>query len=391
VLLAGPRQAGKTTLAKSVVDKRRPYFTLDDAATLRLATSDPKGFIRGLDQATLDEIQRAPDLLLAIKESVDNDGRPGRFLLTGSANIMSIPTVADSLAGRMEIVTLLPLSRSEISGQKPTFIEQALEGTIACPGSSPPVGNELAEIVLTGGYPEVVARSTSDRRLKWCLEYINAIIQRDVRDIAEVHRLGDMPRLIRLFAMHSAKLTNYSEIGAPLAMDRKTVQRYLDVFSNLYITRSVAPWHSNKITRLTKSPKLHFLDTGLLCALQSVSIDTIRADRTSFGPILESYVFTELAKQVGWLPTHGISIHHFRTTTRSQDEVDFVLEDNKGRIAGVEVKASATVTPDDFNGLKKLAEASRGQFMSGVVLYDGDKVLPFGPRMHAAPVSNLWK
>ena len=389
VLIVGPRQAGKSTLAKSLSSSARAYLTLDDPATLSSAKSDPKGFIRGLSTATIDEIQRAPELLLAIKESVDVDQRPGRFLLTGSANIMSLPTIADSLAGRMEVITLLPLSQSELAGKKPTFIELAFDGRTA-PAKSPIVGDELVEIVLSGGYPEVLARSTPVRRNKWCLDYVDAIIQRDVRDVAEVSRLGDMPRLMRMFAHHTAQITNSAEIGKSLTMDRKTVQRYLDIFSALYLTRAIEPWHNNQISRLSKSPKLHFLDSGLLASLRAASADTIRADRTSFGPLLETFVFGELLKQAGWLTERGILIHHFRTTTNKPDEVDFVLEDNKRRILGVEVKASATASASDFNGIRKLSEATKNRFSAGIVLYDGDKVLPFGDKMFAVPVSNLW-
>ena len=390
VFIAGPRQAGKSTLAQQIAGSERPYYTLDDQATLRAAKSDPKGFIRGLDHVTVDEIQRAPELLLAIKESVDNDPRPGRFLLTGSANIMTLPAVADSLAGRMETITLLPLSQGEINGRKPTFLDLALQGRVAPQSSTPAIGDDLIEIVLTGGYPEAVARSTQERRTKWYLDYINSIIQRDVRDIAEVSRLGDMPRLIQLLAQHSAQLVNYSEIGAPLAMDRKTVQRYLDIFSALYITRSVGPWHNNQITRLTKSPKLHFLDSGLLAALRGMTIERVRADRGPFGHVLETFVFGELVKQAGWLETRGISIHHFRTTTKTQDEVDFVLEDNQGSVVAMEVKASATVTSSDFNGIRKLSEVTKDRFVIGILTYDGDKVIPFGSNMWAVPISNLW-
>lgn len=389
VLIVGPRQSGKSTLVTSLAGSTRTYLTLDDPATLSSAQSDPKGFIRGLSSATIDEIQRAPELLLAIKESVDADQRPGRFLLTGSANIMSLPTIADSLAGRMEVITLLPLSRSEIIGKKPTFIELAFDGRTA-PAKSPIVGDELVDIVLSGGYPEVLSRSAPARRNKWCLDYIDAIIKRDVRDVAEVSRLGDMPRLMRMFAHHTAQITNYAEIGKSLTMDRKTVQRYLDIFSALYLTRSIEPWHNNQISRLSKSPKLHFLDSGLLASLRGATADTIRADRTSFGPLLETFVFGEILKQVGWLTERGILIHHFRTTTNKPDEVDFVLEDNKRRIVGVEVKASATASANDFNGIRKLSETTKSRFSAGIVLYDGDKVLPFGDKMFAVPVSNLW-
>jgi predicted AAA+ superfamily ATPase len=390
VLIVGPRQAGKSTLVKAIAGAGRPYLTLDDEATLQLAKSDPKGFIRGLDKASIDEVQRVPELMLAIKESVDNDKRPGRFLLTGSANVMSLPAIADSLAGRMEIVTLLPLSRAEIAARKPTFIELAFEGRVAAPDRSSIVGDDLIEIVAAGGYPEVLARSAPSRRAKWCLDYIDAIIHRDVREVAEIARLGDMPRLVRLLAHHAAQLVNYTEIAAPLAMDRKTVRRYLEIFSALFITRSIEPWHSNQISRITKSPKLHFLDSGLLSALRGASIESMRSDKAVLGPILECFVFGELLKQAGWLTGRSISIHHFRTTTGRPDEVDFVLEDSARNVIGIEVKASATVWPHDFKGLRKLTDVTKSRFKLGIVLYDGDKVIPFGSNMFAAPISNLW-
>jgi predicted AAA+ superfamily ATPase len=390
VLIAGPRQAGKSTLAKHVTDPKRPYYTLDDEATSSAAKSDPKGFIRGLGEATIDEIQRAPELLLAIKESVDNDPRPGRFLLTGSANIMALPKLSDSLAGRMEVITLLPLARGEIVGQKPTFLDLALKGEVAAPSNAPPLGDDLIEIVLTGGYPEAVARSTPQRRSKWYLDYIDAIIQRDVRDIAEVGKLGDMPRLFRLLAQHTAQLVNFSEMGAPLGLDRKTVQRYLDIFSALYLTRSIEPWSKNRISRLTKTPKLHFLDSGLLAAIRGISLEGVRTDKTAFGHILESFVFSEILKQAGWLQTNGILIYHFRTLAKKPEEVDFALEDRQGRVMGIEVKASATVKEDDFRGMRKLLELTGERFVIGMVVYDGDKVVPFGPNLYAVPIANLW-
>lgn len=387
VLLAGPRQAGKTTLAQSLADGRREYQTLDNATTLDAATRDPTGFVRNLDHAIIDEVQRAPELLLAIKESVDADPRPGRFLLTGSANLMTLPRVADSLAGRMETVQLLPLAQSEIAaGAPPAFLESAFRGELA-KGDRRLIGAELAEAVLSGGYPEALARKTWARRQAWYLAYVDAVVQRDVRDIANVDQLERMPRLLRVLAEHSGRLVNHSNIGAAIGLNHVTTHRYATVFEQLFLVRTLPPWHNNALKRLTKTPKLHFLDAGLLSALRAVTPERITRDRSAFGPILESFVFSELLKFGGWSDEH-LSFSHYRD--KDQYEVDVVIEDRRGLVVGVEVKAGATVTSNDFRGLKRLQEAAGDRFALGLVLYDHDKAVPFGERLWAAPLSSLF-
>lgn len=387
VFIAGPRQAGKTTLLKILAPENRPYLTLDDETTLRAAKADPRGFVRGLSRAAIDEVQRVPELLLSIKESVDADPRPGRFLLTGSANVMALPRVADSLAGRMGVLPLLPLSRAEILGRPSSFLSLAFQGQVAPVGGAV-VGDDLIEIVLAGGYPEVLSRPSVERRQRWCLDYLDAIVQRDVRDVAEVGRLGEMSRLLHLLAAHSGRLINAAEIAAPLGLDRKTAQRYTDILAALFLVATVPAWSGNQIKRLIKAPKLHFLDSGLLAALLGIDADRIRADRSLLGPLLETFVYGELAKQAGWSDKR-IGFFHFRT--KEGREVDLVMEDRLGRIVGIEVKASATVTPSDFGGVRRLAEACGDRFVLGAVCYDGDTVVPFGPNMWAIPVSNLWR
>jgi len=386
VLLAGPRQAGKTTLARSLAGGERVFFTLDNASTLAAARADPTGFVRALDRAIIDEVQRAPDLLLAIKESVDVDPRPGRFLLTGSANLMTIPRVADSLAGRMETVRLLPLAHAEIANASPpAFLRSLFDG------EPPPVGDvfvgeALTEIVLTGGYPEAVSRRSWTRRQDWCLDYIDAVVQRDVRDIASVDQFDRMPRLLRVLAEHSGQLLNHAGAGAAIGLNHTTTRKYTGIFEQLFLLRTLPPWRSNTLSRLVKSPKLHFLDAGLLAALRSVTPERIGRDRTAFGPILETFVFSELLKIAGW-SGERFSFSHYRD--KDQAEVDIVIEDSRGRVVGVEVKASATVGAADFRGLNRLAEAAGDKFAFGVVLYDHDRPVPFGKRMWAIPLSAL--
>ncbi len=386
VLICGPRQSGKTTLAQQVAGADMPFVTLDDATALDAAATDPVGFLRGFERAVIDEVQRAPGLILAIKAAVDSDPRPGRFLLTGSANLMTLPRVADSLAGRMSIVRLLPLARAEVHGVRPSFLERAF---VSEPPNvtTPIVGDDLVETVLAGGYPEALARSRWRRRRNWHLDYVEAIVQRDVRDVARVEQLSLMPRLLRVLAEHSGQLVNYTGLGGPVGMNHVTTRRYMGVFENLFLVHALSPWHTSALKRLAKSPKLHFLDAGLLAALRNLSPDRLRRDRTPFGPLLKTFVFGELLKLAGWsLDRHTFS--HFRDKERN--EVDIVIEDGDGRIVGIEVKASATVSAGDFSGLRRLAGASGDRFALGMVLYDHDRIVPFGERLFAVPVSALW-
>ncbi|MBX4971026.1 ATP-binding protein [Rhizobium binae] len=386
VLIVGPRQSGKTTLAKKMANEGREYYTLDNATTLDAARQDPVGFVRRLDRAIIDEIQRAPELLLAIKESVDTDQRPGRFLLTGSANLMTLPRVADSLAGRMEVVRLLPLAQSEIRTAGSSFLRDAFQNE-AKGGGEPIVGDDLMAAVLAGGYPEALGRKTLSRRQDWYTDYIQAIVQRDVRDVAQIEQIAQMPRLLRILAEHSGQLVNYSGIGAAIGMNHITTQKYVGIFESLFLARTVQPWFSNKLKRLTKTPKIHFLDSGLLASLRDLSLDRLRHDRGQFGALLETFVFGEILKLASAAQT-GFEFSHFRD--KQQNEVDIVIEDRRGRIVGIEIKAAASVSNSDFSGLRILAEASGERFVSGLVLYDHDKVIPFGERLSAVPISALW-
>jgi len=386
VLLAGPRQAGKTTLAKKVAEEHATFLTLDDPTVLSAAKDDPVGFVRGLDRATIDEVQRAPDLILAIKRSVDEDTRPGRFLLTGSANLLTLPLVADSLAGRMAIVDLLPLSVSEIRRHPSHFLEEAFRGHVPKPKDLV-LGEALVTAVLTGGYPEVLLRSTWNRRRDWCLDYVRAIVERDVRDIAQIDKAQQLPRLLRVLAHHSGQLVNYSGLGAPLGLTHVTTQKYAGLFEQLFLTRLLPPWSNNELKRLIKTPKIHFLDSGLLAALRDLSPQRIADDRSAFGAVLETFVLSEVLKLSSW-SGQRFSLSHYRD--KEQNEVDIVIEDQERKIVGLEVKASATVVTADFNGLRKLAESAGKRFTLGLVLYDGDSVVPFGPNLFAAPISALW-
>lgn len=386
VMIAGPRQSGKTTFAQLVAHKGMPYFSLDDATTRASALDDPAGFVARLDRAVIDEVQRSPELLLAIKASVDADPRPGRFLLTGSANLMTLPRVADSLAGRMEVIRLLPLAQAEIRWERPKLLEALFEGEVP-EVQTRVLGDALVDAVLSGGYPEALTRRSWKRRQDWYLGYIDALVQRDVREVAAVEQIGQMPRLLRVLAEHSGQLANASAAGAPLGLNHVTAQKYTNVFESLFLVTTLQPWFSNDLKRLTKTAKLHFLDSGLLAALRGVSADRVRKDRTAFGPVLETFVLAELLKMAGWTDER-LEFMYFRDKERN--EVDIVLQNRRGEVVGVEVKAASTVVAADFRGMRRLAEACGERFRMGVVLYDHDRLVPFGERMLAAPLSVLW-
>jgi predicted AAA+ superfamily ATPase len=386
VLLAGPRQAGKTTLVRQMAEKGLRYLTLDDELTLLSAREDPVGMIRNLDRAVIDEIQRAPQLLLAIKKSVDEDRRPGRFLLTGSANLMALPTVADSLAGRMETLSLLPLSQSEIEGGAQNWIDSVFSGLIPKSGTLAK-DCDLVDRVLRGGYPEAISRPSPKRRATWAKQYLDAIIQRDVRDVSGIEKLDQLPRFLRALAQTAGQMCNYTKLGGQVGLDGKTASTYIGVFEQMYLLKRVDVWARNRLNRVVKTPKLQFIDSGLLATLLDLSTYEVQQDRTPFGNVLETFVYGELLKHTT-TANGDYQLMYYRDTDKF--EVDVVIENAAGHLIGVEVKAAATVKERDLRGLKKLASQAGDQFKMGVLLYDGDETMPLGDGIWAAPLSTLW-
>ena len=386
VLLAGPRQAGKTTLVRQLATLGARYFTLDDENTLLSAREDPVGMIRSLDRAVIDEIQRAPQLLLAIKKSVDQDRRPGRFLITGSANLMTLPTVADSLAGRMETLTLLPLSQSELESQTTNWLDSVFSGQIPTfqKKSTDP---DLVDRVLRGGYPEAISRKTLKRRTTWARQYIDAIIQRDVREISGIEKLDQLPRLLRALSQTVGQLCNYSQLGGQVRLDGKTVSKYLSLLEQMYLLKRVDVWAHNRLNRVIKTPKLQFIDSGLLASVIDLSPEEVYRDRTRFGHVLETFVFGELLKHKTTADGH-YQLMYYRDPDKV--EVDIVIENAVGQLVGIEVKAKASINTADLKGLRKLSSLAGNHFKMGVLLYDGDETLPLGDGMWAAPISTLW-
>ena len=387
VLIAGPRQVGKTTLARSFAESRgMRYLTLDNDLTLLAAKEDPTGLLRNLDRAVIDEVQRAPQLLLSLKKIIDEDRRSGRFLLTGSANLMALPTVADSLAGRMETLTLLPLSQAEMHGGRSNWLDSVFAGTLPAVRTSL-VDDALVETVLRGGYPEAVARETFRRRNVWAKQYIDALLLRDVRELASIHKVDQLPRFLRALAQTAGQLCNYSKLGGQVGLDHKTAAVYLGIFEQMYLVKRVEPWANNRLKRVLKTPKLQFLDPGLLASLSGTTPGSISLDRKAFGHILESFVFAELLKHAQ-TAEESCQIFHYRD--QDKREVDLVVENASGHIVGIEIKATASLKSGDVAGLKHLLEVAPEKFRMGVILYDGNEILPLGERLWAAPLSTLW-
>ena len=388
VALIGPRQCGKTTLAQRLGAKAGyAYKSFDDAVTLAAARSDPIGFVADLPaKCILDEVQRAPGIFSSLKMAVDANRAPGRFLLTGSANVLLVPALSDSLAGRMGIQRLYPLAQSEMAGHPPHFLDTLFGGRFSA-RKRPRLGRELAGRIADGGYPAALGRGTARRRAAWYRDYVETMVQRDVRDLARIASLDTLPRLLKLAAGQTARLINISDLGAPLQLSRPTIRDYVTLLEGVFLLEEVPPWHSNRLSRLIKTPKLHVGDTGIACAVLNRDGAALWEDRALLGQMLETFVYQELRRQASWQEDE-FRFHHFRD--RDGFEVDLVLERPGGELAGVEVKAGATVTAADFRGLQKLKDGTGKHFRAGIVLYDGEVAASFGEGLYAVPLSELW-
>jgi predicted AAA+ superfamily ATPase len=392
VLVHGARQTGKTTLVQAVADASpaRRYLTLDDASVLAAAKGDPDGFISGLDgSVVLDEIQRAPELFRAIKASVDRQRKPGRFLLTGSANVLALPKLAESLAGRMEIIPLQPFSQGELEGVCESFIDEAFAKRRITPRSASRKGMaDLIDRALAGGYPEVVSRKDQSRRSAWFGSYLTTILQRDVRDIANIEALQALPRMLALLASRAGTLLNFADLARSLSIPQTTLKRYFALLEATFLVMNLPAWSTSLGQRIVKSPKLFLNDTGLMSHLLGLDRDRLGAESTMLGPLLENFIVLEVMKQASWSDAMP-RLFHFRTPPGR--EVDIVLEDRAGRIVGVDVRSSASVEPDSFKGLQTLAEMAGEKFLRGVVLYTGGETVPFASNMTAMPIAALWQ
>jgi predicted AAA+ superfamily ATPase len=388
VLLNGARQTGKTTLVQSLASASdAAYYSLDDSATLALASADPAGFVRAQSgPVAIDEIQKAPALFPAIKLAVDRGRKPGRFLLTGSANVLALPRLSESLVGRMQVVPLYPFSAGELANVEESFIARLFQGTLSRTKAQGP-RVPLADRMIRGGFPEAVERTDVARRSAWFASYVSTLLQRDVRDLAKVDGLVALPNLLRLLAARGAGLLNLASLARDMALPHTTVTRYLALLETVFLIHRLPAWSANLGHRLVKAPKLHLVDVGLASHLLGVDAARLRQDPSLFGHVLESYVASELRKQLSWAEPET-TLFHFRTSAGL--EVDLLLERPDGAIAAVEVKLSATIGPSDFAGLEGLRTLVGKRFRAGAVVYTGDQILPFGNHLWAVPIETLW-
>lgn len=390
VMVVGPRQAGKSTLVRELAAGPHParYVSLDDIRNLEAAREDPVGFIENAaGPLVVDEIQRAPELLLPIKASIDADRRPGRFILTGSAQVMLLPTVSESLAGRVELHTLWPFSQAEIEGVAGGMVDRLLDSA-APPSQAPETPRpELIERVLRGGFPEAVERA-GERREEWISSYISAIVQRDLRDLADIERLAEVPAVLSSLAARVRAPLNKTDLSSSVGIPRTSLDRYLTLLVHVFLVRHLPAWHTSRIKQITKSPKLLVSDSALLAQLLRAGERRLGEDATLLGSVVECFVGMELAKQLAASPKRA-SLLHMRTAKGA--EVDFVVEGGDGGVAAVEVKSSATVRRDDFTHLATMRDRIGDErFVRGVVLYAGGERLSFGERLEAWPLATLW-
>lgn len=388
VAILGPRQAGKSTLAQMVTDghMQADSLTLDDEPVRLAAQSDPQGFVAGMGRTTvIDEIQRAPELLLAIKSRVDRDHSPGQFLITGSANLRSIPTIADALPGRVDYLTLWPFTQGEIEGRPETLLERLFAGEVPQLSNAPVGKHEYANRLTAGGFPEAQRRSGAARS-RFFSSYVASIVDRDVMSAARVHDPAAVATLLRLVAARSGSLARYETLSRDAGVDGKTVKSYLDVLERLFLIRIRQPWHENLGKRQVKAPKIYLSDTGMLSGLLGIDVQRLAVDGGLAGSLMETFVANELEHQASWA-RDAPTFWHYRDGDR---EVDTVIEHPSGAIVGVEVKASATVRPKDFSGLRHFRDNLGSRMKAGIVVYAGQRTLPFGEGLWALPLSGLW-
>ncbi|MDR1150907.1 MAG: ATP-binding protein [Bifidobacteriaceae bacterium] len=394
VLLQGARQVGKSTLASQIAqDRGGLVVSLDDPGVLRYARDDPAGFV---DQAgghllVIDEAQRAPELVLALKVAVDRDRRPGRYMVTGSADLTHVGPTHESLVGRVETLVLEPLSQGELAGRGERFIDRVFadEPVRLLRHSGSLSRSGYVEAALAGGYPEAVARGDSQRRAAWYQSYIRQIVNRDAPDVSGLERLHDLPRLVRLIAARSGSPMVWTSLAEDAGLARRTLTPYVDLLEGLYLVRTLRAWTGSHSGREAKAPKVFLTDPGLMMA--TLGLDARAASplstRDVAGPLMETFVVNELHRQAAWNQPQ-VTFYHYRESGRA--EVDVVAESHDGRVVGIKIKAAESVQARDVRSLARLRDAIGDRFAVGVVLYTGRDAVRLGDRVVALPIDALW-
>ena len=389
LLVRGARQVGKSTLIKHLFQATHQYLTFDDPNILASCHHDPLAFLESLTQnVILDEIQRVPHLLPVLKKVVDDFPRPGHFILTGSADILHMKNVSESLVGRMEVYDLWSLTQSEIENTNHDFIERAFSSeSVHISSHRFETASDIGERMSRGGYPEAIRRINAERRAQWFKSYLTTLIQKDIRDLANIEGLVDFPKLISLIAARCGSLFNNSELSRCSGIPQTTLKRYLTLLEHLYLTVPLLPWSENRSKRLVKSPKIYMSDTGLLMHVLGNPHSTSSQHMQTLGHVFENFVVMEIIKQLSW-NNSGIRAYHYRTHTGQ--EVDIILERPDGQLVGIEIKLSQQIQSKDFLGLKTFKEDIGARFQKGIVLYTGTQKLVFGGQLESWPIHCLW-
>ena len=388
ILLNGARQVGKSTLIRFILENSHDYYTLDDPSILNLLKKDPLTFLQNLKKpVVIDEIQRAPESFIAIKKIVDEKRIPGFFVLTGSANVLALSKLSESLAGRMEVYTLWPLSQAELEGTSIDFISKLFEENTSFSIKNSAHDDDILERLLKGGYPPAILKKDALRRKYWFRSYIMTLLQKDIRDLTHIEGLSEIPNLLSLLATRVGTLMNTSEISRSMGLPNTTLKRYLTLLETLYLITPLPAWSSNLSKRLIKTPKIFFNDTGIVSYLLSLSKESLLFQKHILGHLLENFVVSEVLKAVSY---SSEIVHAFHYRTHSGQEIDILLQNAHGKIAGIEVKSKSSVQKEDFKGIFALEEDIKEKFVCGVVLYMGKTIIPFGHNKYALPISILW-
>lgn len=393
VLLTGPRQSGKTTLVTKIGETNGyEIVSFDSIVAQSSALEDPVGFIDTRRKPViLDEVQRVPQIFLPIKVDVDKHRDiNGRYILTGSANPLLVPKLGDSLAGRMLLSQMWPLSQGELIGVNESFLEKVFAEDFGYSETIPFSRQELIKKVCVGGFPGMILAKNEQARKTWCDSYLSLALQKDVQELAQIEGLSHMPTLLQIIATRVGSSLNFSELANSTNVPLTSLRRYMQLLHSLFLLHSIPAWSRNLSKRLTKAPKVYFIDTGVL--LQTLNFDEHRLENTPsiFGGVAENFVVNELCKQISWAEKKRIKIYYCRFSD-NRSEVDIVLEDERGKVVGIEVKSGETISADDFKHLKQLKEYVGDDFLRGIVLYSGKEKTPFGLGNWAVPISDLWK
>lgn len=387
-LLIGPRQSGKTTLMREIAEQlKMHYLTLDSLKQLLAAQEDPEGFVKALPTPVIiDEVQRVPQIALPLKWVVDQKRVAGAFGLTGSANPLVAPKLNDSLAGRMFILRLWPLSKSEIEQKKSRFLDYVFDDAAQFPEGAGWDYDTMIDDFTAGGYPDAIALDPTLRD-QWYDNLLTTILERDVQDIANIARPRELAKLLNILAARCSNLLNVSELSRVASIPYATLTHYMALLESLFLIVRQPAWHTNRTKRLVKMPKLYFGDTGMLLNQLRIGKEMIRTHGRMLGPILENFVFLELKKLSTWASS-PIDLYHYRTQTGS--EVDIVLENRAGKVVGIEVKSAETISSEDWKGLDVLDAELGNNMVRGIILYPGKEIVALRKNRLALPISLLW-